>query len=405
MTLDRQRRTRCVLVVLAGVVALLALVKVFLADVYRVNSGSMRPTLFGGEEARAEDRRELSEWVLVDYERSPRLQRFDLIVLEGERRTEPLVKRVAGLPREEVAIVGGDLLVDGRRLAPDAARPAPVLLFDDALLPLREYFHVSEPRWTEEAGFWRVTSAPGEAALPDTLMRFGPDLTDGYLRSDGAFVPGLLQVNDGVLALEARVAEAQGRIVLELVEEGDDFRAELDLGGVEPRLRLLRKNAAIARARRAATGSPWAILLDEPIDFALDQWHAVRFANVDNHLHVRIDGLEFGCSYENNAPAEGPRSTETPRSIGTRVSFGADGATVDYRRVRVYRDLFWTGTGDHATRSPYVLGPDELFLLGDNSTYSTDSRTFGAVPLREIRGRPIAVVWPPERARRLSGTD
>lgn len=41
---------------------------------------------------------------------------------------------------------------------------------------------------------------------------------------------------------------------------------------------------------------------------------------------------------------------------------------------------------------------DHVFVLGDNRTNSQDSRVFGPVPVDDIVGRAIAVVWPPGRA-------
>ena len=41
-------------------------------------------------------------------------------------------------------------------------------------------------------------------------------------------------------------------------------------------------------------------------------------------------------------------------------------------------------------------GPDEYFVLGDNSNQSTDSRAFGPVPAERIMGRVWLRIWPPE---------
>ena len=40
-------------------------------------------------------------------------------------------------------------------------------------------------------------------------------------------------------------------------------------------------------------------------------------------------------------------------------------------------------------------GPDEYFVLGDNSAHSRDSRAFGPVPYERIIGRVWLRVWPP----------
>lgn len=56
---------------------------------------------------------------------------------------------------------------------------------------------------------------------------------------------------------------------------------------------------------------------------------------------------------------------------------------------------------------PITLGPDEYFMLGDNSSISDDGRFWpavdgrqqGAIPASRICGRVVGIIWPPERWR------
>jgi signal peptidase I len=56
---------------------------------------------------------------------------------------------------------------------------------------------------------------------------------------------------------------------------------------------------------------------------------------------------------------------------------------------------------------PITLGPDEYFLLGDNSRMSYDARLWpsfeghqpGATPRDQLCGRVVGIVWPPQRWR------
>jgi len=50
---------------------------------------------------------------------------------------------------------------------------------------------------------------------------------------------------------------------------------------------------------------------------------------------------------------------------------------------------------------PITLGPEEYFLLGDNSLQSWDSRHIGPVPRKAIQGKVVRIVFPPWRIREL----
>ncbi|KKW21888.1 MAG: Signal peptidase I [Parcubacteria group bacterium GW2011_GWB1_52_7] len=49
-------------------------------------------------------------------------------------------------------------------------------------------------------------------------------------------------------------------------------------------------------------------------------------------------------------------------------------------------------------RITQALGLDEYFVLGDNRTYSLDSRRFGVLPRKNITGRVLLRVWPARTA-------
>lgn len=131
----------------------------------------------------------------------------------------------------------------------------------------------------------------------------------------------------------------------------------------------------------------------------------VRFANIDNVLQLEIRRRSgppgvLRASYEANTPLERtPDPTATHRR--PRACLAVEGARLRVERLRLLRDVHYTDAGQWGTRAPLQLGPDELFVLGDSSPFSEDSRMWGAVPLGRVVGRPVAVVWPPGRWRWL----
>jgi signal peptidase I len=43
---------------------------------------------------------------------------------------------------------------------------------------------------------------------------------------------------------------------------------------------------------------------------------------------------------------------------------------------------------------PITLGPDEVFVMGDNRNASYDSRRFGPIPLEDLIGEAFVTIWP-----------
>lgn len=52
-------------------------------------------------------------------------------------------------------------------------------------------------------------------------------------------------------------------------------------------------------------------------------------------------------------------------------------------------------------RPPFVVPPGHVFVLGDDTRDSDDSRFFGPLPVERIEGRALARVWPLDRIARL----
>lgn len=378
-----QPRRRLALAVLAGATALLALAFTLTFRVYRVDSGSMEPFLHGDAEH--------GERVLVRYARRPELARFDTLVILLPGASEPVVKRVVGLPGESVQLVGGDLVIDGRRLDPDARRPAPVELYDSHRTPLDQAFQLAGPGWSRDAGAWRLDARGGGPAL-ESAAAWTAQLYDGHVDGGGNLVDGVTEIGDVVLELEIAALVGAGRFEVTLSEEADRFRLELAPAAGHLAATLWRASPVEGDSCLAAVEIPRA-----------DSGLRVRFANVDNVLAVDVDGvraLAFG--YAANTPLES-ESDRSYRHLRPRAAFGAVGLDVRIARVRLLRDLHWGARGTIGVTAPLRLGPDEIFVVGDNASHSRDSREHGPVPLAAVIGLPEAVVWPPAGWRRLRG--
>lgn len=382
VALRRPRRALAALGGLAAAALALLLARAFLFDVYRVDSGSMEPFLHGDAET--------GERVLVRYVRRPALARFDTVVILLPGASVPVVKRVAGLPGEQVQLVGGDLVIDGRRLGAGAPRPAPVLLFDSRLAPLGDTLQLAGPGWSRDGDAWHLDARGGGPAL-ESVAAWTAQLYDARLDAQGRRSEGVTEIGDLVLEFELSELEGPGRFEATLSEESDRFRLELRLAGERLAASLWRVQPGDGESRLAAVevARPTGTL-------------RVRFANVDNHVSVDLGDVRdaLAVDYPRNAPLESA-SDRSYRHLRPRAAFGALDLALCVERVRLLRDLHWGERGTHAVTEPLRLGPDEIFVLGDNASESLDSREHGPVPLEAVIGVPEAVVWPPSAWRRL----
>jgi signal peptidase I len=115
----------------------------------------------------------------------------------------------------------------------------------------------------------------------------------------------------------------------------------------------------------------------------------VSFAQVDRVLRLTVDG-RLVLRHDLPAPAKPRQYAPAGMSI-LRVTRGA--AWID--PMRLERDVYYVA--DSAETSFERLGPDQFFMMGDNSSNSSDSRSQGPVHRSRLVGKPLLIVWPPSR--------
>lgn len=162
-----------------------------------------------------------------------------------------------------------------------------------------------------------------------------------------------------------------------------------------------------------------ALAIVIPIRFFLFQPFIVNGASMEpsfkNGEYLLIDEI----SYKLRNPKRGEvvvfKYPKDPSYFYIKRIIGLPGETVEIKdqEVKIYNYEFPNGK---IIKEPYikgfttnplkmVLGKNEYFVLGDNREHSSDSRSFGAVPKKNIIGKAWISIYPTKGIEIIRGTD
>lgn len=388
-----------------------------------------------------------------------RPQRWEAIAFRGAQSTqEVFVKRIVGLPGEQVQIRDGDVYINGTLARKTLAeqRQLAIVVHDERFRPTSQ--STLPPRWRPEAersGWERVgdtwrhqgavpVSAPEAASdrprgapsgSPTGGATTGPPPTattdadidwlaySHWRRNAGASQSAVLAPIDdhlpynqarprllesvqevGDLLLECRLRlGSSGQLVLRATAERAQFDVTIDLA--THTLALHHDGREVARGALP--------------EGAVEQTSLVEFSLIDRQVVLAWQGREvlppYAYELSGPSPASSSDSSGSPDSAdlddasrGPLLAIGSRGAAVEIESLRVLRDTYYLRPRGPAGPSwgcdnAVMLGPDEYFVLGDNSFVSDDSRTWASGPAvrgEQFLGRPWLFVWPPWSARR-----
>jgi signal peptidase I len=294
-----------------------------------------------------------------------------------EDPTTLCVKRVVGLPGERISLSDGDLYADGEIVRKDWDVLSALAIVVDA----GNYQPSSDAaaRWRpdRENSRWRATGegfeidqATPSANLGESIdwltyhhhqiwrqgdrivRRSGPILDDlAYNQNESR---ELVSVPDVILFCRLQSA-GEGEVCLRGSDGRKEFVVRLDLAG---------------RSGEVSEGPRMVHRFDLPSSIGLEQPRAIALALADCRLQLTVSGLPI-VDYRYD-PAESAQRQPTAEPL----AIGAVGMPLRVTDWVVSRDVYYLPPPGKLAMEDRQLGPDESWLLGDNTAVSDDSRTW-----------------------------
>lgn len=148
-----------------------------------------------------------------------------------------------------------------------------------------------------------------------------------------------------------------------------------------------------------------AVLIALLINLFLAQATQVHGQSMEPNLHTRQRLVVEKITYRFHGPRRGDivvmRLPERGSELLIKRVIGLPGETVEIRAGRVYvdgrsLDEPYLDQGTRGEMAPTTVPPLKVFVLGDNRSFSNDSRSFGTVSIENVIGRAWLSYWPPE---------
>lgn len=359
---------------MVGAIVMAVFLKYFIIEAYKIPTGSMQPTLMGETFA---DGNGIWDRILVDklsyHLRDP--ERFEIVVFRYPLdRAKSFVKRLVGMPNEELRIQHGDLWVRSSPTDPwrIPRRSQPVmdemwkLMQPPPSAPATQWRPIDSPQWVCEGTTIR---AQGDGQAQFTGHGGGP-IRDHYTHGYPAkliqriVVPPQVQSGAngvGDLRLKGTLRPEAGcrEIAVELREGARRYRFSVPGPAADPQARigLALEGGGLARSEQG------------PV-YRLAAGRRVRFdaQNLDDRLRLTLDGTtQLELDIEPSSEQDG------------EVRVGTLGSGAEFGDLKVYRDVFYT---PGSRGSSWTIPQGQYFMLGDNTQNSSDGREWSFVNLR-----------------------
>lgn len=349
------------------------LLKYFIVEAYKIPTGSMQPTLMGNDETGIHDR------ILVDklsyHFRDP--QRWEVVVFKYPLdRSKNFIKRIVGMPSEDLRIFNGDLWVrpDENAEWQILHRPDPVL--DVALKPLIRS-RDETPNWKKSSGAatWQIGAreiqarGDGTVRFPRNADGIKDNYRDGYPGKMGEALiirRGIEQNNPvGDLRVDGEIEALAGctAVTVELREGNRSYRFVIPGPAAEEdaRLELHARDLNPTNGRGREVLQPIDLSGEQPYRLEAGKSVSFRAQNLDDVLSLELGGQAI---FEQEIPMAADQASA--------VYLAVSGRGADLSDLMISRDVYYQSEG--AKRDTWPIPDGHYVMLGDNTQDSSDAR-------------------------------